>query len=194
MTTVYFVRHAEPNYNNHDNLTRELTEKGMHDRKLVTAFLSDKNITAVYSSPYKRAYDTVSDFAESKGLKVITDDSFKERTIDENVWIPDFNSFSKAQWADFSYKCSRGESLGEVQKRNIDALLRVISENKDKNIVIGSHGTALSTIVNYYDSSFGHDDFERIRGLMPWIVRFTFDSEECIDIKQFNLFNDNYEM
>ena len=27
MTTVYFVRHAQPNYENHDDLTRELTEK-----------------------------------------------------------------------------------------------------------------------------------------------------------------------
>lgn len=28
MTNVYFVRHAQPNYENHDDLTRELTEKG----------------------------------------------------------------------------------------------------------------------------------------------------------------------
>jgi len=30
-----------------------------------------------------------------------------------------------------------------------------------KNIVIGTHGTALSTIINYYDSTYGYDDFER---------------------------------
>ena len=29
MTNIYFVRHAQPNYENHDDLTRELTEKGM---------------------------------------------------------------------------------------------------------------------------------------------------------------------
>ena len=28
MTTVYFVRHAEPNLMNHDDLTRELSAKG----------------------------------------------------------------------------------------------------------------------------------------------------------------------
>ena len=39
MTTVYFVRHAQPNYENHDDLTRELTEKGLQDRmKIVEAF------------------------------------------------------------------------------------------------------------------------------------------------------------
>ena len=28
MTTIYFVRHAEPNYMNHDDMLRELTKKG----------------------------------------------------------------------------------------------------------------------------------------------------------------------
>lgn len=38
MTKVYFGRHAEPNFNNHDDRNRELTAKGLADRKLVTAF------------------------------------------------------------------------------------------------------------------------------------------------------------
>lgn len=42
MTNVYFVRHAQPNYENHDDLICELTEKGLQDRKLVTEFLRDK--------------------------------------------------------------------------------------------------------------------------------------------------------
>ncbi len=63
MTSVYFVRHAQPNINNHNNLTRELSEKGLADMVLVTQFLSDKDISAVLSSPYKRAVDTVKGFA-----------------------------------------------------------------------------------------------------------------------------------
>ena len=66
MTTVYFIRHAEPNYDNHNDLLRELSSKGLEDRKLVTAFLADKNIDVILSSPYKRAIDTVRDFAEKK--------------------------------------------------------------------------------------------------------------------------------
>ncbi|HWT73517.1 MAG TPA: histidine phosphatase family protein [Mobilitalea sp.] len=37
----------------------------------------------------------------------------------------------------------------DVQERNINALMRVIEEYQGKNIVIGSHGTALSTIISY---------------------------------------------
>ncbi len=36
MTKIYFVRHAQPNYNNHDDRLRELTPKGLEDRKKVT--------------------------------------------------------------------------------------------------------------------------------------------------------------
>ena len=53
MTIVYFVRHAESNYNNHDDLLRELTEKGLKDSKLVTQFLSDKEIDIAFSNGAK---------------------------------------------------------------------------------------------------------------------------------------------
>ena len=187
MTTVYFVRHAEPNYNNHDDATRELSAKGLEDRKLVTEFLKDKEIDVVLSSPFKRAYDTVAPFAEGKGLEIQVVDDFRERRID-SCWIEDFKSFSKAQWADFTYKLSDGECLGEVQERNIFALNKVLDEFPNKSIVVGSHGTALSTIINYYDNTFGYDDFDRIRGLMPWIVKFSFEGKNCVEMEKINLF------
>lgn len=187
MTTIYFVRHAEPNYENHDDRTRELSPKGMRDRKLVTKFLSDKQVDAVLSSPYKRAVDTVSEFAESRNLAIRIMEDFRERRIDSE-WIEDFSSFSRAQWEDFDYKLSDGECLREVQERNIRALNCVLKEYQDRTIAVGSHGTVLGTIVNYYDKRFGYQEFDRIRALMPWIVRFTFDGKSCVDMEQYNLF------
>ncbi len=184
MTRVYFVRHAEPNYDNHDDLLRELSPRGMEDRKLVTAFLSDKDIDVVLSSPFKRAIDTVADFAEKKGLSIEKIENFRERKVD-SCWIEDFTEFTKRQWSDFNYKLSDGECLREVQDRNIAALNEVLVKYQRKNIVIGSHGTALSTIINYYDKSFGYEDFEKIRFVMPWIVEFVFDdARKCVEIKR----------
>ena len=181
MTVIYFIRHAEPNYNNHDDLTRELSEKGLEDRKLVTKFLNNKNIDLVLSSPYKRAIDTVKEFADANILKIGIVEDFRERKIDSK-WIEDFTGFSKKQWEDFDYKLSDGESLSEVQSRNIAALNQVLIDYEDKNIVIASHGTALSTIINYFDPSFGHSNFEEIRTVMPWIVKFTFEGDQLIDM------------
>ena len=81
MTTVFFVRHAEPNYNNRDDRLRELSPRGLEDRKRVTAFLARRQIDAVLSSPYKRAVDTVRDFADRYGLSVRTGEDFRERKV-----------------------------------------------------------------------------------------------------------------
>lgn len=191
MTNVYFVRHAEPNYDNHDDMTRELSEKGLKDRTLVTEFLLDKQIDAVLSSPFMRAVDTVRDFAERQGHEIEIIADFRERRID-NCWIEDFKGFCKKQWEDFSYKLSDGECLREVQTRNIAALKDLLKRYAGKNVVVGSHGTALSTLINYYDHSFGYAQFEKIRGLMPWIVQFCFEGEDCVDIRKYNVFTGTY--
>ena len=70
MTKVYYVRHAEPNYDNHNDALRELTLKGLDDRKLVTKFLADKEINVAVSSPFRRAVDTIKEFADLKGIKI----------------------------------------------------------------------------------------------------------------------------
>lgn len=190
-TTVYFIRHAEPNFNNHDDMSRELSAKGMSDRKLVTRFLADKDVTVALSSPYRRAIDTISDFTESKGLDIATVDDFRERKVG-NVWLEDltsFQEFCRNQWADFNYRLPDGESLGEVQKRNISALNSVLKKYRNQTIIVGSHGTALSTVINFYDRAFGYSDFEKIRTLMPWVVKFTFQDDVCAEIRQYNLFS-----
>lgn len=186
-TTIYFVRHATPNFNNHDDLTRELTPQGLEDRKLVTEFLWDKDIEVALSSPYKRAFDTIKEFTDARGLEIQIIDDFRERKVD-NQWIKDMKSFCKRQWRDFDYKLPEGESLNEAQRRNIRALKQVLEIHHGKNVIIGSHGTALSTIINYFDNSFGYNEFEEIRNLMPWIVRFIFDGDKCVEIKKYNLF------
>lgn len=188
ITKVYFVRHAEPNYNNHNDPLRELSSKGMEDRKLVTNFLSDKHIDVVLSSPYKRAIDTVKDFADSYGIKIDIIYDFRERKV-ENGWIEDFAAFTKKQWNDFTYKLSDGECLQEVQARNVSALQQALNKYTGKNLVVGSHGTALSTIINYYNHCFGYKDFEKIKNVMPWIVEFVFDkTTKCIMIKGHDLY------
>ncbi len=76
MTTIYFVRHAKPDYQNHNDRLRELTEKGLEDSKSVTAFLSDKKIDLILSSPYRRAIDTIKNFADKNEMPILIVDDF----------------------------------------------------------------------------------------------------------------------
>lgn len=184
MTRVYFVRHAHPDFSVQDDLTRPLSDMGMVDVRKVTDFLMDKDIHRVFSSPYKRAVDTVKNFAEKVNLEIHTVHDLRERKIDD-VWIEDFNSFARQQWEDFEYKLSNGECLREVQERNIDALQEILKENKDKNIVIGTHGTALSTIINFYNKNFKYEEFYRIKGFMPFVVCMEFEGMTIKNIEEF---------
>lgn len=188
MTNVFYVRHAEPNYHNHDDFMRELSPKGMVDRKRVTQFLMDKGIDIAVSSPFKRAIDTIQEFTDFVGLEIEIIDEFRERKVD-SVWIDDFDSFTRNQWSDFSFKFVDGECLQEVQRRNVEALLKLIEKYKGKQIVVGGHGTALSTILNYYDPSFGYESFVSMKEKMPWIVEFQFDNAgNCCAIYKHDLF------
>ena len=187
MTHVYFVRHAQPNYGNHDDRSRELSPKGLADRALVTDCLRDKRVDAVLSSPYKRAVDTVAPLAAELGLDIETVEDFRERKIDSG-WIEDFDGFARRQWADFSYKLSDGESLGEVQERNLRALDGVLGRFAGRAVVIGSHGTALSTIIHHFRPGFGFEEFDRIRPLRPWIVHFAIDGGECVRVEGHDVF------
>ena len=189
MTTVYFIRHAQADNANRDDRNRPLTEKGMNDRALVTAFLQDKKINAVFSSPFKRAVDTVADFAQKNGFVIETVEDFRERKSDSD-WLQDtdFWPFAERQWADFSYSLSDGECLAGVQARNIAALNQVLIRNEGKNIVIGTHGTALSTMIHYYDHTYDFEAYRTMVNFLPWVVVMSFEGDRCAGMDKIDLF------
>ncbi len=187
MTTIYFVRHAKPDYQNHNDRLRELTEKGLEDSRSVTAFLSDKKIDLILSSPYRRAIDTIKNFADKNEMPILIVDDFRERKVD-TAWVDDFESFCKSQWEDFNFKLPGGESLKEVQSRNIRALKKILQKYKGKNIVIGTHGTSLSTIIHYFNPAFGYENFQEIRNFMPWILQFDFFANDFISMREYRLY------
>lgn len=175
-TNVYFVRHAEPDISVKDDLIRPLSEKGLLDTKRVTKTLLDKDITAIYSSHFKRAVDTVKDLADTVKIDIIKNENLCERRVGK--WVEDYTTFSKNQWSNFDFKLDGGESLREVQYRNISTLYDIIKDNSGNNIVIGTHGTALSTIINYFDSNYGYDGFMKIIDKMPYVLCLTFEDDK----------------
>ncbi|XEC93508.1 histidine phosphatase family protein [Paenibacillus tarimensis] len=172
-TTVYFVRHALSDITIKDETNRPLTLRGIEDSKRVTRALRERDISVIFSSPFQRTVHTLKDLSECLGLDIITHDDFRERRVGE--WVEDFRAFSRRQWEDFDYKLNGGESLREVQQRNIKKLFEVLNLNQGKNIIIGTHGTALSTIVNYFDTGFVYDDFWDMIDKMPYILEFRFE-------------------
>lgn len=177
MTRVYFVRHAQPDHGWRDDRTRPLTEDGQRDSQVVTEFFSDKKIDALYCSPYKRSLDTISGAAALLGIDIIADERLRER---EKGSGGNIHGMFEKRWSDHDFHEENGESLNMVQERNIAALTDILNASKDKSIVIGTHGTALSTILNYYNPSFALKDFLRIIDWMPYIIELDFEDERLV--------------
>lgn len=181
MTKVFFVRHAQPVHAHSDDRTRPLTTEGIQDSAIVLETLKDKEIEAVYCSPYKRSVDTIKQVAEYYNLEIQTDERLRER--EKGVDGNNTGMFQK-RWENHDYHEEGGESIGMVQSRNIEALKEILENNRDKNIVIGTHGTALSSIMNYYNPQFGCNDFLRIIDWMPYIVEMDFEGQNQINMKE----------
>ena len=192
MTTIYFVRHAQSDNSNRDERMRPLTEKGMADRVLVTEYLADKAIDAVLSSPYKRVVDTIADFAKKNGFEIEIAEDFREHNY-SNAWLPNDEYFPvmEKQLADFPNRHAGAESFDDMQSRNIAILNGVLTRYAGKNVVIGIHGAPLSAIINYYDNSYGYQEFMAMVHKTPWIVKMTFEGNDFMEMEKIDLLPPN---
>jgi 2,3-bisphosphoglycerate-dependent phosphoglycerate mutase len=178
MTNIYFVRHAKPDHSCTDAALRPLTEEGMADTAKVVEAMKDIRLDCAISSPYKRSYDTIKQTAEEHGLVIEIDERLHERISGKNS--NNAEMFRK-RWEDLSFCESDGECLQSVMDRNIAAVNDILDAHEGENIIVGTHGTALSTILHYYDNSYGLEGFLRMIDFMPYIVRLGFDGHNCVE-------------
>ncbi len=185
MTTgVYFIRHAQSDRSFHDERTRPLTPEGISDTEKIVQVLKDKGITRIISSPYTRTIQTVEKLSKALKLEIITDEDLRERSAGK--WHGErFFDFVERQWTDFNYSIEGGESLRQVQERNVGALKKYLNKYDGQVLAIATHGTALSTIINYYFPEYGFKDFLKIADLMPLVLRSDFsDNGKCLSVKE----------
>ncbi len=181
VTTVYFVRHAEPVHGHKEDRTRPLTVEGQEDSKKVTEFFKEKDVHAYYSSPYLRSKDTIRGSAEEKGMDIEEHFGLRER---ENGKIENTKEMIRKRWEDFHFHEDEGESLTMVQKRNLEAFTEILEKESGRTVVVGTHGTALSMILHHYNPDFQVEDFFRIIDFMPYIVKLTFQGDKLMDLSE----------
>jgi len=174
----------------------------MEDRKKVTEVLMGKPLAETKSSPrlfpidcfyassYRRSYDTVAHCASLMGKAITRDERLRERLAGPGGHEP---GMLERRWADFTSCEEGGESLQSVQRRNIEALNEILKAHEGENIVIGTHGTALSTILHFYDDGFGREGFIRIYRWMPYVVRLDFQGLEMVGKEELLIADRGYE-
>lgn len=189
MTTIYFVRHCQSQKGwKKPDVNRPLTFQGTLDIRLVTQALHGVPLDCCICSPYCRSVNTVSGCAEDHGLFIHTDPRFGERIGGPGSTMETL----RMRWANHDFHEEGGESLAMTQKRNMEGLREVLSAREGQRILFGTHGTALSTILNAYDPTFGYQDFMRLYSWMPYIIRATFDGQRLVSLEDVLIVNRGY--
>jgi 2,3-bisphosphoglycerate-dependent phosphoglycerate mutase len=154
VTNVYLVRHAEAGWSPDE--MRPLTAEGREQARAVADALVPLGPDAIYSSPYTRARQTVEPLAARIGLPIHEVEDFRERIL-THVAVPDFVAASRTTWDDFAYAFPDGESNGAAQQRGRAAFERLVQRHQGDRIVIATHGTLLTLILNAFDPRLGFE-------------------------------------
>ena len=178
LTRIYCVRHALPVPDHTVDRERALSEEGRTDTRKVTEALREIRLDAAVSSPYLRSIDTIRECALEHGLTIRTDEDFRERKVGDTAGRQE--ELTRMRWADFDFAEPGGECLRSVEERNLRAFGKLLTEFRGKNVLFGTHGTALSVILHHYDPSWDYGGFRRIEAWMPYVVRLDFAGEKYV--------------
>ena len=139
MKTVILMRHSaidrQPNL---DPANPPLSLRGEMLAQRIFIHKELLNVTHVYSSPLRRAYDT----ARMSGRQVFADSRLVERVVGEPISTQE--SFWKMQYADHDFKNANGESMSEVKERMTSFMNELLLKIKDgETAVVVSHAGAI---------------------------------------------------
>jgi broad specificity phosphatase PhoE len=156
VTTVYLARHGESDWNAANRFQghtdRPLTAAGRRQAEaLADELAASASLSAVYSSPLRRALDTAAVVGGRLGLTQVEVEDLRE--VDVGGWTglsrsevelrhPD--AFKR--WLEGGEGWDDGESLTDMSMRVIRALERLAQAHPDEEILLVSHGGPIRAI------------------------------------------------
>lgn len=150
--TVLLVRHAEPvapGVPGYEENERPLSADGRRQADLLAERLMGEDISAVYSSPYPRARQTVEPLAERLGLPVTVIPDLRERLLGRGP-LPDWLEHVERSWDDFSYSVVGGESSAEAQARVLAVLEPMLERHNAATAVAAGHGNLIALALHAF--------------------------------------------
>ncbi|MEG1311115.1 MAG: histidine phosphatase family protein [Romboutsia sp.] len=164
MTKLILVRHALTIDNQKSRLSGHIdsivSEEGKLQIKKLTNYLSKIHIDKIYTTSSSRTKDTVKELAILKCINIIEKDNLKEinfgnfegMTFDE-IKSEHTKEFQKMINEGYNYKYPNGESLIMTYNRVAEEIDKIILDNKNKTVLICSHGGTIRNIITYLISN-----------------------------------------
>jgi broad specificity phosphatase PhoE len=199
---LYLARHGETESNNkkiiQGQADTQLNSIGKQQAKNLARVLKDKNIEKIYSSDLSRARETAEIINRDLNVELIL--TKKLRELDMGNWegksfieLQKISNFSNWVTAPTTFDSIRGGETLQDLKNRITNFLIEIKKEKEENILVVSHGIALTTfILSILNSSMDNIWRLRVNNASLSIVKYlkTFDTWV---VEKFNDFNHNAE-
>jgi 2,3-bisphosphoglycerate-dependent phosphoglycerate mutase len=174
ITEVVLVRHAlavTRTADGPDEVSRPLTADGLRQAAELVAALTEPRPVAVWSSPYRRAIQTVQPTAEALGLPVRT--CWELREWDDGLpYTEDWEPHYAQSWADPSLARPGGESLEQLGARAVEAVRILARRYRGQIVLIASHGTVMTRTLSGFGMAADWALAQRMP--MPAVFRLRF--------------------
>ena len=156
MTTIYLARHGESDWNAANRFQghsdRPLTPLGQRQAEaLATELATVSTLSAVYSSPLRRALDTAAVVAARTGLEPVAVGELRE--VDVGSWMGLSRADVEARfpdgfrrWLDGGDGWEDGESYADMSARVLAAILQIGQAHAEDEVLVVSHGGPIRAI------------------------------------------------
>jgi 2,3-bisphosphoglycerate-dependent phosphoglycerate mutase len=151
MTELFVIRHATPEDGDFPNRERPLGELGRRQADGLAEWLAGKGIDAVYTSPFRRAMETVEPFCRTADLQAQVLENLREST--------------------------KYELLPEVRTRMVETVQHIVDANPGERVVVCTHGGTLWGLISHLDPEFGYDQYRQLG--TPDVKRFVLDGDSA---------------
>jgi 2,3-bisphosphoglycerate-dependent phosphoglycerate mutase len=156
---LFLVRHASSIGQESD---APLSGEGEAQALELSTALASLGVDQLFSSPYRRALDTMAPFAKTAGLCVGVIDDLRERKL-AGGWLPDFLVHMQRSFLDENYCLEGGESLHETARRGLSAIAQIAHETVGKRPAAASHGNLIASVLRTVDPKFGFAEWKAMR-------------------------------
>ncbi len=155
---LILVRHGETDWNRDNRVQGHsdvaLNETGTEQARCLAQQLKGESVTAIYSSPLRRAWETALAIAEFHRLSVQAEPDLAELDVGEMDGLTFEQMRSKygdilREWMRDAgpVKMPNGESLEELQGRAWPAVVRMLHRHPEGTVVAISHNFTINTII-----------------------------------------------
>ncbi|WP_461613835.1 histidine phosphatase family protein [Clostridium sp. Marseille-QA1073] len=159
MTTLYITRHGETEWNKLGRMQgwgdSPLTELGIKQAQWFRDRVINLDLNTIYTSSSERAYNTAKIIKGNRDIKIIKNDGLKELKL--GLWqgldkegikaLDEENCYN--YWNNpIMYKPTEGgESFDELKDRIYEAIMKIVNNHKNENILVVSHGMTIKAFL-----------------------------------------------